>query len=342
MRARARLAGGPDRVVPRSARVARPALQRRRHASRASARIAEARRAEREIAAGHYRGPLHGIPYGAKDLLATAGGIPTTLGRGAVPRPALRRRRHRDPKARGGGRRPRAPSSPWWSWRAAWAIASPTPRSPGRASTRGTRRVERRLVERLGLGRRGRARAVRDRLGDMGLDPLAGRLLRRVRAPPDLRPGQPPRRDGALLDPRQARAARAHRRRLRARPRGHRGPRSRGPDHQRPRADATTPRTAPDGGSGSASSERRDAPAASRRCAANFEQSLGVLRAIGTVEEVAAARPALGGHHADHPLRRGGQRLRGAGRERRHRRADGARGPLRGPTRGTPSSPRTT
>jgi aspartyl-tRNA(Asn)/glutamyl-tRNA(Gln) amidotransferase subunit A len=42
--------------------------------------MAEARRAEAEIAAGRYRGPLHGIPYGAKDLLATGGGIPTTWG----------------------------------------------------------------------------------------------------------------------------------------------------------------------------------------------------------------------------------------------------------------------
>ena len=42
--------------------------------------MAEARRAESEIASGHYRGPLHGIPYGAKDLLATAGGIPTSWG----------------------------------------------------------------------------------------------------------------------------------------------------------------------------------------------------------------------------------------------------------------------
>jgi aspartyl-tRNA(Asn)/glutamyl-tRNA(Gln) amidotransferase subunit A len=42
--------------------------------------LAEARRAEAEIAAGRWRGPLHGIPYGAKDLLATAGGIPTTWG----------------------------------------------------------------------------------------------------------------------------------------------------------------------------------------------------------------------------------------------------------------------
>jgi aspartyl-tRNA(Asn)/glutamyl-tRNA(Gln) amidotransferase subunit A len=33
----------------------------------------EARRAEREIAAGRNRGPLHGIPYGAKDLVATRG-----------------------------------------------------------------------------------------------------------------------------------------------------------------------------------------------------------------------------------------------------------------------------
>jgi aspartyl-tRNA(Asn)/glutamyl-tRNA(Gln) amidotransferase subunit A len=42
--------------------------------------LTEARRAEGEIAAGQWRGPLHGIPYGAKDLLATAGGIPTTWG----------------------------------------------------------------------------------------------------------------------------------------------------------------------------------------------------------------------------------------------------------------------
>ncbi len=36
-----------------------------------------ARRAESEIAAGNYRGPLHGIPIGLKDLFDTAG-IPTT------------------------------------------------------------------------------------------------------------------------------------------------------------------------------------------------------------------------------------------------------------------------
>jgi Asp-tRNA(Asn)/Glu-tRNA(Gln) amidotransferase A subunit family amidase len=41
--------------------------------------IAQARRADAEIAAGKYRGPLHGIPWGGKDLLDTAG-ILTTYG----------------------------------------------------------------------------------------------------------------------------------------------------------------------------------------------------------------------------------------------------------------------
>src|SRR6266705_2854495 len=35
--------------------------------------LGQARQAEREIAAGKDRGPLHGIPYGAKDLVATKG-----------------------------------------------------------------------------------------------------------------------------------------------------------------------------------------------------------------------------------------------------------------------------
>src|SRR5256885_2107264 len=41
--------------------------------------LEQARVAEKEIQQGKYRGPLHGIPYGAKDLLATKG-IPTTWG----------------------------------------------------------------------------------------------------------------------------------------------------------------------------------------------------------------------------------------------------------------------
>jgi len=43
--------------------------------------IAQAKKADEEIAAGNYRGPLHGIPWGAKDLLAVKG-YPTTWGAG--------------------------------------------------------------------------------------------------------------------------------------------------------------------------------------------------------------------------------------------------------------------
>src|SRR6266571_3978238 len=41
--------------------------------------LAQAKAAEKEIQRGHYRGPLHGIPYAAKDLLAVKG-VPTTWG----------------------------------------------------------------------------------------------------------------------------------------------------------------------------------------------------------------------------------------------------------------------
>src|ERR1700731_808901 len=41
--------------------------------------LSQAKAAEKEIQRGHYRGPLHGIPYAAKDLLAVKG-VPTTWG----------------------------------------------------------------------------------------------------------------------------------------------------------------------------------------------------------------------------------------------------------------------
>ena len=41
--------------------------------------LKQAAKADDEIAAGHYRGPLHGIPWGAKDLIAYPG-YPTTWG----------------------------------------------------------------------------------------------------------------------------------------------------------------------------------------------------------------------------------------------------------------------
>lgn len=41
--------------------------------------LSEARRADKELASGKHRGPLHGVPYGVKDLLAAVG-APTTWG----------------------------------------------------------------------------------------------------------------------------------------------------------------------------------------------------------------------------------------------------------------------
>src|SRR5439155_20261637 len=41
--------------------------------------LAEADAADKEIKRGHYRGPLHGIPYSVKDLLSVKG-LPTTWG----------------------------------------------------------------------------------------------------------------------------------------------------------------------------------------------------------------------------------------------------------------------
>src|SRR5205807_2389701 len=41
--------------------------------------LAQAASADRDLKAGHYRGPLHGIPWGAKDLFDTKG-IKTTWG----------------------------------------------------------------------------------------------------------------------------------------------------------------------------------------------------------------------------------------------------------------------
>ena len=47
--------------------------------------LEQARRADAELARGIWRGPLHGIPWGAKDLLATKG-LPHNLGRDSLAR----------------------------------------------------------------------------------------------------------------------------------------------------------------------------------------------------------------------------------------------------------------
>jgi len=53
----------------------------------AEAALADAARAEKEIAAGTYRGALHGVPVSVKDLVDMAG-LPTTAGSNVPARPA--------------------------------------------------------------------------------------------------------------------------------------------------------------------------------------------------------------------------------------------------------------
>jgi Asp-tRNA(Asn)/Glu-tRNA(Gln) amidotransferase A subunit family amidase len=50
--------------------------------------LSQAKEADNEIAAGKYRGPLHGIPWGGKDLLAVKG-YPTTWGAGGFEQQML-------------------------------------------------------------------------------------------------------------------------------------------------------------------------------------------------------------------------------------------------------------
>ena len=50
--------------------------------------LAQAKEADRDLAAGRYRGPLHGLPWGAKDLLAVTG-YPTTWGAGGFEQQML-------------------------------------------------------------------------------------------------------------------------------------------------------------------------------------------------------------------------------------------------------------
>jgi aspartyl-tRNA(Asn)/glutamyl-tRNA(Gln) amidotransferase subunit A len=54
----------------------------------ADAALAEARRAQEEIAGGRYRGPLHGVPVSVKDLVDVEG-IDTTSGSAVPPRRAV-------------------------------------------------------------------------------------------------------------------------------------------------------------------------------------------------------------------------------------------------------------
>ena len=159
--------------------------------------LAQAAQADREIKSGKYRGPLHGIPWGAKDLFATKG-IPTTFGAGpyqnqVIDYDATIVERLREAGAvlvaklslgalaQGDRLVPRADEEPVESGRSA------------------ARRLQR-LVGRSRVGDGCRAGRFRDRHRDAWLDHFPFSRQRRRRPAPDLRAHQPLRRDGAELD----------------------------------------------------------------------------------------------------------------------------------------------
>ena len=171
---------------------------------------AEAKHADAEIAAGKYKGPLHGIPWGAKDIISVEG-LQDHVGiagvQGAVVR--LRRQRRRDAARRRRGadreahhRRARERRS---------VVRRTDQESVG--SDAGLERIVGGTL--VGDGRR--LRRVRDRHRDERIDPEPVGALRPRRAASDLRPHQPLRRDGAVVDAGSARTAVPLRRGLRDR-----------------------------------------------------------------------------------------------------------------------------
>ena len=188
--------------------------------------LREATLAEAELRDGLDRGPLHGIPYGLKDIIATVG-TPTTWG--AEPfrhqhfeHEATVARRLREAGAVlvaklatieiAGGMgydNPDAslsgpPANPWDINR--WTNGSSS--GPAAAVAAG-------------------CRALRHRQRHRRVNPIPGRLHGCGRAARDLRPGQPRGRHGAVLDPGPAGAHVPLRRGLRLRAGSHRRLRSR-------------------------------------------------------------------------------------------------------------------
>ena len=166
--------------------------------------LEQARRAESEIAAGEYRGLLHGVPYGAKDLLATSGGIPTTWGaapyRGQVFEfDATVVRKLEEAGAVLVAKLAMVELAGGMGYRNADAAFT----GPG-INPWNTGAWAGRLFERVRLCCRRWSGPVCHRFGDVGLDPLPIRLLRSLWHEAHIRPRQPLRRDGAELDARQA------------------------------------------------------------------------------------------------------------------------------------------
>jgi Asp-tRNA(Asn)/Glu-tRNA(Gln) amidotransferase A subunit family amidase len=170
--------------------------------------LREARQAEREIRASKYRGPLHGIPYAAKDLLAVKG-YPTSWG----ARPFANQKFGYDAtvikklQSAGAiliGKAAMIELAGGMGYRFASASISGAAKNPW-DQTCWT------CVERLGRNRQRRTRSLCGRHGNLGLDRVPFGVLWRVGVAADLRPGEPPRSDGTLVFDGQDRCDGPHR-----------------------------------------------------------------------------------------------------------------------------------
>jgi aspartyl-tRNA(Asn)/glutamyl-tRNA(Gln) amidotransferase subunit A len=168
--------------------------------------LEQARRADRELADGKDRGPLHGIPYGAKDLLATRG-IPTSWG--AAP---LKEQMFDDDATviarlqNAGAVLVAKLAMVEIAGGMGYEQANATFTGPG-LNPWDPSRWAGGVVERLRRRRRRGDRAVGHRFGNVGLHHDAGWLLRRHRVASHLWARQSPWGDGAQLDNGQARPA---------------------------------------------------------------------------------------------------------------------------------------
>ena len=160
--------------------------------------LQQARQAEEEISQGHYRGPLHGIPYAAKDLLAVKG-YPTTWG----AKPYQNQRfdynatvinKLNEAGAVLLGKAAMIELAGGLGYRFAAASATGAAKESLEHEL-----LDLRLVERLWRNRRLRHGGLRHRHRNLGLDRLPLSVLRRLRIAPHFRTRRSRRRHGALL-----------------------------------------------------------------------------------------------------------------------------------------------
>ena len=160
--------------------------------------LQQAHEAEEEIHGGHYRGPMHGIPYAAKDLLAVAG-YPTTWG----TRPYQTQVFHHDAtvirQLRDAGAILLGKAAMIeLGWRIGLSLRSRVGHRGGQESVE-HELLDLRLVQRLGRNRRSRTGGLRDWHRDMGLYRLSVSFLRGLGIAAHFRTGWTRRRHGAVL-----------------------------------------------------------------------------------------------------------------------------------------------